>query len=273
MNAPIRYTYPDQPEMYYDEFRIPKKNGKTRRICAPSTALLGLQRSALQWLYAAFRGRAVQSGVLDTFHGFVPGRNCVTAANHHIGFSTTIIMDISNFFDTVSQHQHLPNYRNSHHFFHADGTLAQGFATSPILANIAIIETIKDISEDLSTLGIRTALTVYADDIQISVNTEDYDTIVAIQMIVTEHMETAGFEIHPHKTRTMFAKHGYRKILGIGVGPDHIKPSRKVIRKIRAARHASQTLTDANQRLDAARSLGGLVNYSNLNLPRQLSET
>ena len=257
MNAPIRYTYPDQSDMYYDEFRIPKKNGKTRRICAPSPALLDLQRSFLPWLYEVFERRATHASVLDIFHGFVPGKNCVTAACYHMDFPTTIIMDISNFFDTVSQRQHLFDYRNSHHFFHEDGTLAQGFATSPILANIAIIETVKDIRNDLSTLGIRTALTVYADDIQISVNTEDYDTIAAIQMIVTEHMETAGFEIHPHKTRTMFAKHGYRKILGIGVGTDHIKPSRKVIRKIRAARHQNN-----------GPSLGGLTSYANLNLPR-----
>lgn len=261
MTSPVRYTYPHNPEMYYDEFTIPKKNGKTRRICAPSPALLTMQRAELSRLYELFNRNCIQAGITDVFHGFIPGKNCVTAAMKHIGFRTTIIMDISNFFDTVNGQRHLRPNQNMIGFLHEDGTLAQGFATSPILASFAIGGIIRKIKLAIQELDIQYTLTVYADDIQISVNTEDYDTLAGIQLIVQEEFNQKGFEIHPHKTRTMFAKHGYRRILGIAVGEDHLKPSRKVIRKIRAAMHQNN-----------GPSLGGLVNYANLNLPKAMRQ-
>lgn len=262
MNKSTRYTYPHDTELYYDEFQLLKKNGTTRRICAPSPKLLKLQQQQLPILTNLTIERIRYNRIDDVLHGFMPNRNCVTAASKHIGFKTTIIMDISKFFDTVHRdHFRALDITLSDIMFHKDETLAQGFATSPMAANLAITSVIKRIKETLDEFldGEEYAFTVYADDIQISTHHEDYDTTDTIKMIVTECFTEAGFEIHPHKTRIIYSKHGYRRILGISVGDDHIKPSRKVLRKIRAARHQNN-----------GPSLGGLVNYANLNLPRSL---
>ena len=265
-----RYTYPDNPDMYYDEYQIPKKNGTYRRICAPSPALLSYQRSFLEAIESNFR---MQPGS-SIYHGFVKNRNCVTAANEHVGFNTTVVMDIHNFFDTVHRQKAIllgtdydsldAVHRNAlianDYFYHKDGTLAQGFATSPMLANIVLVQTTRTIDIGLKeAFGYAYRMTVYADDIQISLNSENYDDSYFVTELVKEELEASGFKVHPHKTRISYAKYGYRKILGIGVGDNHIKPSRKVIRKIRAARHQQN-----------GPSLGGLVNYANLNLPRAL---
>ena len=257
--------------MTYREFYITKKNGSKRRICAPDKELLAAQRSVLPSLEAWFRSKSLALlSTLHIFHGFLKDHNCVTAANHHIGFAHTISLDISNCFDsirlidivnptillgTLSNLQAIAT--------HKDGTLAQGFATSPILANIYLIEPISKIKRFLESMFQQNfALTVYADDIQISVNQTSYQTLNLITAYVTSIMKTYNLTINPKKTRIHHAKHGNRRILGIQVGEHTINPNRKLKKKIRAARHQNN-----------GPSLGGLVTASRLLLPKSLRPT
>jgi len=258
------------PAGTYTEHTIPKCNGKVRKICAPDADLLRYQRSKLPDLYRMFTARANSHGVADVFHGFVPDKNCVTAARAHIGYDMTLMMDISEFFDSV-QRSALPSgsVTDDTSFYHAKGGYcAQGYATSPILANIAIIPIIKEIQDFLNDLlGIDNfAFTIYADDLQISLHREAFtgefrhfiDDIIAV---VSACFTLANFRINSNKTRLRHAKYGYRRILGINVGNDHIRASRKTMRKLRAAKHQGN-----------GPSAGGLTTWSKCYPPKSVQE-
>jgi len=280
------------PKGTYTEHTIPKKNGKVRRICAPDADLLNWQRQKLRLLYGLFTTRANRYGVSEVFHGFVPDKNCVTAATSHIGYDMTLMMDISTFFDSIhnSKLSGLPlvgpeNEGNSDSFYHAEGGYcAQGFATSPIIANIAIIPLVQEIQEFLNDyLGDNNyAFTIYADDIQISFNYDhrlrsngesmhEYindtstglyvDKVNDIISVVTACLTLEDLQVNRTKTRIRHSKYGYRRILGINVGKDHIRASRKTMRKIRAARHQKN-----------GPSLGGLTTWSRCLPPRALRD-
>lgn len=251
--------------MTYKEHTIPKKNGKVRKIVAPDRELLRYQRSKLSALERLYHRQALAVRLQSIAHGFIRGRNCVTAAEQHIGFKSTIIMDLSNFFDTVNRSMFsAPIYHEiskDDRLWHKDGYAAQGFATSPILANLAILPAMKALRDFLDKSGHRYALTIYADDLQVSTDIEDAVAVYdEIGKVVESIMEAHGFKINPNKTRIRFAKYGYRRILGINVGDEHVRASRKVMRKIRAARHQENNT-----------SLGGLTNWSLCHKPRSLT--
>lgn len=253
--------------MEYREFYIRKKNGKRRRICAPDAELLRYQRSILSALTSYFIQQEARMFNDDIFHGFVKNRNCVTAALKHQGFAHTITLDISNCFDSIKFAAiplHTTNQGltvNSALVTHTDGSLAQGFATSPILANLYLLEPIQQVKEYLSTLFIDYSLTVYADDIQISIPESTFDTMNAIIDTVTAIMRSYQLTINKTKTRIRHRKYGNRKILGIQVGDSTLSPNRKLKKKIRAARHQHNHC-----------SLGGLVTCSRMLLPKALRQ-
>ena len=105
-----------------------------------------------------------------------------------------------------------------------------------------------------------TKMTIYADDIQISIN--DLSEIENIINIITEEFTKAGFEINPNKTRLRKTKYGYRRILGVNVGYKDMRATRKVMRKIRACRHLVQVVENPKIRREIGQSLGGLVVWS-----------
>lgn len=258
-------------DYYYDEFYIPKKSGM-RRICAPSDNLKEYQRSLLPFLQERFSAYTAETGTSDVFHGFVKNRNIVTAAEQHIGYLVTLMMDIDSFFDSVIPYNLKetanPFYQN------VDGTAGQGFPTSPIISNIYIVEAINYIKKylDKKFKG-DFALTVYGDDIAVSLNTTSYYELRQLEEAITTVLTYYNLSINPRKTRIRWAKFGYRKILGISVGDDHIKPSRKLKNKLRAARHRARTVTDPSDRQYHAASAGGLTTASLLLKPRTLRKS
>ena len=263
--------------MTYREFLIPKKGKGFRKITAPDAELLSYQRSKLRTLESLWYDIALEYEVEDIQHGFLPNRNCVTAAEKHIGYQTTISMDISDFFDSVTQ-DHIRRFSNEfgndQHLYHAEGYASQGFATSPILANIAIIPAIAELQSSLDQLllGNPFALTVYADDITISTNIaiDDY----SMQRLVIETTSSIllrhGFSIKPKKTRTRYAQYGFRRVLGVMVGNASIKVPRKVKYRLRAALHQARTLPSFPEKRHAIASSGGLTTWSRLMLPKAL---
>lgn len=250
--------------MKYEEYTILKKNGKTRKIVAPDEALKAYQRRQLKALEAIFYREINRCGLadLDVFHGFVHGRNVVTAAEKHIGFSYTVMMDISHFFDSVFANHINPIYTIPKELFHKEGYAAQGFPTSPMIANIAAVPVMANIVRRLDSAIKDYVITIYADDIAISSNNKDYTSI--IQRIITEEFNRSGFEINPKKTRIRYAEYGFRRLLGVNVGDTSIRATRKTMRKIRAAKHQSD-----KGNITASRSFGGLTTWSKCVLPRQ----
>ena len=251
--------------MEYREFKLPKKSGGFRKITAPDSELLNYQRKLLPSLESLWEDITVEYDVEDVQHGFISNRNVVTAAEQHIGFRTTISMDISDFFDNVTSDmisRFAPQYGNDSYLFHADRYCSQGFATSPILCNIALIPALSKIKEHLEAqLDDDFAFTVYADDIAISSNItyDDYEMQNWVKTMVENTMTEYGFSVKPSKTRTRFSKYGYRRVLGIMVGNDSMKVSRKIKYKLRAAKHQRN-----------GSSIGGLTTWSLLLKPKAL---
>ena len=246
---------PPQEKMYR-EFTIPKKNGTPRKICAPEPKLKRLQRSALKELYELFQ--YLENHEIQ--YGFIQHRNVVEAARKHIGFDSTTMMDISNFFDSVTTtmaERMLPSVDLTY-LLHHNGYCAQGFVTSPIISAIAIIPLTETIYTRLNAEFKEVAFTVYADDIQVSINNPTKARIKLIKDIISEEVKNFGLQINEKKTRTRFSKYGYRRILGVNVGNNDVRATRKVMRKIRAANHQEN-----------GPSLGGLTLWSKCKLPKK----
>lgn len=225
----------------YTETKLPKKGKGFRKIVRPSPELKKYQRGVLKKLNADIEKRI---GELDlVVNGFRPNKNCVTAAKQHIGFDCTIIMDIQDFFDNCFNKdiaKVYPVIEMYPRLFHKDGYCAQGFVTSPALSNICISPALYKINSLLKLSLDKYAFTTYADDIQISFNLiEDtgYNRQNSIIALVKGVLESYNFKIKDSKTRIRYAKHGFRRILGINVGDTEIRASRRTMRKIRAAQH------------------------------------
>lgn len=251
--------------MIYKEYLIPKKSKGFRKITAPDAELLKYQRESLKKIENVWLNAICEYGVEDIQYGFIKNRNVVTAANKHIGYQTSIGMDISDFFDTVTREHILPfseELANDPYLYHKEGYCSQGFATSPMLANIALIPAIHEIDEYLhnnSEINYSTVFTIYADDLTISANTTEMSELLKIINKVTTILSNHGFAVKPTKTRIRFAKYGYRRMLGIMVGDNNIKVPRKIKYRMRAAKHQGNYS-----------SLGGLTTWSKLSLPKKL---
>ena len=260
--------------MTYNEHTIKKKNGKIRKIVAPDKELKNYQRKELDdVLTPKFKMMANSFKIYDCFHGFVPRRNSVTAAAQHIGYEATIMFDFADFFDTIT-FDHIQragytlNAEQKEHLLHKEGYCAQGFPSSPMLANIALIPFVVDMKNWLS---IHTdndfAITLYADDIQISINNTDPSYWREIRDTLYRKAEEHFLTINPSKTRIRFAKYGHRRILGVNVTSDSVLPTRKTNRKVRAVAH--QVSTDNTK----ANVLGGLRVWQMCHYPKGIDFT
>jgi len=251
--------------MKYKEYIIPKKNGKIRKIVAPDNELKKFQKGYIKKLEAIFKiERAKYKLPKSIIHGFIKQRNCVTAAKEHIGFEYTVMMDISNFFDSVHINHIPPEYKLDWKLFHKEGYAAQGFPSSPMVANIATVPVMSKINNELKQITSEFAITIYADDIFISAN--DDTLIPKIREIITTIFNAFGFNINENKTRIKFSKYGYRRILGVNVGTHKIRATRKTMKKLRAAKY--QAINKLNKK--AHMSAGGLKTWSKCLLPKSM---
>lgn len=220
--------------MTYQLHKIPKKKG-FRTIYAPDAELKTYQRNLVKAYEQYYHTQVSNTRVSNIMHGFLTGRNCVTAAQQHVSYQYTTMMDIKNFFDTIHKSM-LPEFiSKDRYLFTKAGYCAQGFPTSPILANIALIPITKTMLSKLDIITDDYCLTIYADDITISYNNVDYkhQIISTIKSTLKEY----GFTISDKKTRTRKTYNGFRRILGINVSETGVRATRKTIRKLRAAKH------------------------------------
>ncbi len=251
-----------QLDLSYEDFYLGKKR---RKISNPSDDLKAYQRTKIKGLENTYERLISGSEIENTAHGFIRNRNCAGCAIQHIGFEMTIMLDISKFFDSVTKEMiETVDFESAQdkYLFHAEGYTAQGFPTSPILANIASIPMLTQINQFLKQVyKEKYAFTVYADDIQISINRIMPLSRREENIIINKIVEFANLHklvINKNKTRVRYAKYGFRRILGINVGEDCIRATRKTMIKNRAARHQNNNL-----------SLGGLTAWSMNILPKQ----
>ncbi len=236
----------------YSEFEIKKKSGKVRKIVNPNKALKKWQRGQLKNLIKAFLKLEKEANLFNTFHGFIPKRNGVTAAEQQLGYKALMMFDISNFFDNVTDimvRNSYPNFTTKYHpdkqafFFHKDGYTAQGFPTSPLLCNIVLIPIIKELKTELSyALGASNFnITMYADDLGIGLKNPTIETETLVKSYVTRIFTKHGLDLNHNKTRTKYLKFGSIRYLGVNITENGILPTRKTNRKVRALRHQAKT--------------------------------
>jgi len=236
-----------EKDFSYKEFIIPRKNKAPRKIVSPSPSLKAWQRRQLPTIEKLFNNMATRHGLENTFHGFVKGKNAVSGAEQHVGKNVLIMMDLSNFFDTVFRDM-LPTslqdaIRDFDRCFHKDGYAAQGLVTSPMLANIAIIKPMYEINQFLkANIGeANYSLVAYADDISLGLVEEDnYKLETEIITKITEVMNKHKFTINKNKTRIKRAKFGAMRCLGVNIIPNGIQATRKTMRKLRCVNHQRQ---------------------------------
>lgn len=260
--------------------RIPKGNGKTRRIYVPDPhethRLRALLPDALRPYRRAqtalARSRSVPlPELLRAVHGFLPGRSPVTAALPHVGMALTLSFDLEEFFDHVTEERvrtvlRLAGINPPAWLAEAfrDGIAAQGLPTSPLLSNLAFLPADLDILAATRRLhapqhGPAAAYTRYADDIAVSLHPATAGRVLQpVQREVERAVAAAGFRINRDKTRVHASHAGRRTVFGVLVGPDGIHPPRRLRKKLRAAIHQGNTA-----------SASGLSACTSLLLPRR----
>lgn len=234
----------------YHIMNIPKGNGKFRTIYAPSK----LYKRELKIANKIISKLIHKFDDTKTNHAFIKGRNCITNAEQHTGYNFTLSMDLEDFFDCVKDTM-LEGYLKEDFLdlCFIDGIARQGLPTSPSISNLAFLKADNDIRDSLEKLNILYSYTRYADDITISLTQEKH--LHKIIDIVRNIVEKHGFKINERKTKIQNGKNGRRMITGVAVD-DKVYPTRKILKKIRAAKH--QNNED---------SLMGLVEWSKCKKP------
>ena len=177
---------------------IPKKSGGHRRIYMPSGELKEVQRlickQLLQPLYLP-----------DALHGSVPGRSPRTNAQPHTGKPIVASLDIKDFYPSVRYDRVYSLFldlgcspdvaRVLTRLTTYNGHLAQGFPSSPAIANLILAEITPRISKLCLDHGL--TFTLYQDDLTISGGHCISDLLDLFAHILRQ----AGFDIKESKTK------------------------------------------------------------------------
>ena len=209
---------------------VKKKNGKIRKVYSPRLSVKKQIKSHLPEL----NRRALHLCDLDIVHGFLPGRSPVTNAEKHIGYRYTLSMDIEDFFDSINlSHLNTVLTDKEQKELLYNGVPVQGLPTSPVISNLAMIEFDKMVKHYLSFRGI--VYTRYADDLTFSFNAISQKEIIisVIKYVCAKYRLT----VNKSKTRFQTASFGRRSITGVSVGENDIQVSRKLKRRMRAAKY------------------------------------
>lgn len=237
----------------YRHFRLRKKSGgkgskapkrRYRDIYAPQPDILRTQRWIAQNILNVLQ-------LHQSSFGFAPGSDMLDAATLHCGCAWLLKMDVSNFFESITERQAYRVFRgcgytallsfelarlctrstDRRHYFHLteseyphpeaiEGYLPQGAPTSPMLANLTVHSLdvrLKKISEELGWKYSR-----YADDLAFSTEKIMSRTeALKLKGIVEAAIESSG--LSPNHSKTRISPPGARKVL-LGVLIDRERP-------------------------------------------------
>ncbi len=243
------YAYSSNAKHRYVSFQIPKKDGTSRSIDAPSKGLKVIQKALSVLLESIYVPN--QSAM-----GFVNGRSIVDNAKAHLGKTYVYNIDLKNFFPSITAGRICARLQAKPYQFDkgmasliADiccikssegiAVLPQGAPTSPIMTNI-ICEKLDYKLQNLAK-AFRLTYTRYADDITFSGNrnvfNEEGKFCKKLRQIIEdeEHLK-----INENKTR--LCQHGGRmEVTGITVN-SQMNTSRKYMRQVRTMLHNWESL-------------------------------
>lgn len=234
----------------YRRFRIRKRSGGGRRICVPEPALSATQA----WIAENILQRA---DVHAASHAFKKGDSIARCAEVHAGARWLVKMDIADFFGSISEIDvfrvfktlgynplvsfelarictELPANSAKYAFsswrrhyvrrgIHAYdqryvGRLPQGAASSPMLANLAMISTDQQLTEIAHGFGL--TYTRYSDDLTFS-TAGDFDKASAYALIEQVANVLKRRNLFPNKAKTKVVHPGARRVvLGLLVDGD-----------------------------------------------------
>lgn len=233
--------------------RIKKGSGKYRLIYIPNA----------QYKQDLSRCSAELASILDDHlddcldHAFIRGRNCVTNARTHIGKTYVLSLDIEDFFDSIGIPL-LTNFVKSEilDLVLEGGAPRQGLPTSPVVANIAMLDIDKRIRQLCESLG-EISYSRYADDITVGFDIPSLRT--ALQSGIEAILLAKGLRLNIKKTLLQNSRNGAIRITGVSVVEGGVRPTRKTGRRIRAAVHQGNAF--------AAK---GLIEWSKCKLPNKV---
>ena len=178
--------------------RMRKKSGGFRRIYKPSPELKQVQRVISTELLQPLP-------LPDALHGSVPGRSAKTNAQCHTGKPVVLSLDIKDFYPSVRFDHVYDLYvdlgcspdvaRMLASLTTFDGHLAQGFPTSPAIANLILAEVVPRLSKLCSDHGL--TFTLYQDDLTISGG----HRIPAFINLFCRIFRQCGFEVNDRKVK------------------------------------------------------------------------
>lgn len=231
----------------YHTFKIRKKRGGQREICAPTGDLLRLQKrlnSELQEKYNTIKPEAV--------HGFVRMSHTnnfgiISNAAAHVNKPYLLNIDLKDFFPSVSatRVKHLfcgPYFKLDEQtatlltlLLTWKGSLPIGAPTSPVISNFICLGLDKKLSLYASMNGLN--YTRYADDLSFSSSQKmEAGHITAI----TEIILSEKFHVNQKKVR-LHGPHSSRTVTGIKVN-EKTNIDRRYIRNLRAIFHSIHIL-------------------------------
>ncbi len=238
----------------YQEARIPKRSGGTRRLWIPNDETKEVQRCILRRLLAKLRTHAQATG-------FEPGRSIVDNARPHVGRRVVIKMDVIDFFESTTAARVERYLRRIGwnkrvaalltRLVTTSGCLPQGAPTSPRLSNLLNI----GLDEHLQRIveGNDGHYTRYADDITISFGPHpkpefEGSRVRIVIRAVVRALAAHGYRAHERtKLKVMYA-HRRQMVTGLVVN-ERLQLPRTTRRWLRAVRHRKAstgtcTLTD-----------------------------
>lgn len=216
----------------YQIAKISKSNGKYRKIYMPNEAYKTHLRQLIPQLQQIYQ----QNVVFECDHAFLPNRNCVTNASIHIKQRYVLSVDIEDFFDSVNSRllkEYIPHSLLEDVI--VDSAVPQGFPTSPIIANIAMINIDKLLIESLELRNPNIKYSRYADDLTFSFNDIKAKDLIFAEIIKV--FRGFGLRLNRKKTKLQDKNNGRAVITGIGVCYQTVHPTRKSLKKLRAATH------------------------------------
>lgn len=215
-------------ESNYRDFRIPKRSGGHRTIVAPRGALKECQRWILDNILSKISIHAAAKG-------FVRRKSTVSHCRPHIGKTSLLKLDFSDFFPSIEKRRVVALFRS---FGYSDRVslflasfccfgerLPQGGVTSPAISNIVC----RRLDHRLTALATsrRWTYTRYADDLVFSGEGLSHRVVSVVSKISAEE----GFILNDKKTR-VYRGEARPIVTGLVVGERHLSVPREFKRDV-----------------------------------------
>lgn len=217
----VLYKLPDTAK--YTTFKIPKKTGGEREICAPTAQLKLLQRRLANILYACRDEIDKESKLGSLSHGFRRRHSIVTNAKPHHGRRYVLNLDLKDFFPSFNFGRVRGYFIKSKAFelnekvatliaqiACYENALPQGSPCSPVISDL--LAHLLDVRLARMAKSEGVTYSRYADDLTFSTNKKVFPPALATQKEgeaedwelgneLVSRITGAGFCINPDKTR------------------------------------------------------------------------